>query len=189
MIHTLIFGGLVTAIGGLWWLAEATTPEPGSLRPRDVLAAPVRAARWALASHRWQTALRADLQELATATAMLSWTAPQAGAAGPARPEPAWYAARPLGLTGSCPSCEAVRCRAWWEGRDCRWEGEHDRPVYAAGRPLPRPGRHSVAVRVAAYRRRVQLAYRRQAVLLDPAWYAFKLGRPVQLAGPVRRLP
>lgn len=85
------------------------------------------------------------------------------------------------GGQSSCPSCGGRRCRAWREGLDCRHEGATETTAYAAGRPLPRDGRHTVTVRLHAYRRRLRLAYLRQAVTLDPATYAAKLGRAVAL--------
>jgi len=189
MIHTLIFGGLVAAIGGLWWMAEATTGEPGALRPRDVLAAPVRAARWWLARRRWARTTRRAARAAWVAGADLvgGWvlTAP------PAAELAAWHDVPPRD-TG--PACHAgrARCRECRLGGDCRSVGPDpdQRPAYAAGRALPRPGRHDVRQVLARW-----LAGDWWETPL-PADLRLRLARmagavraPVQLAGPVGRLP
>lgn len=93
---------------------------------------------------------------------------------------PPWHDVPPR---DSSPPCEngRARCRECRLDGDCRDTTPGERTAYAAGHPLPAAGRHDVAVRVAAWKRRLRLAYLRQAVQLDPTTYAWRLGRAVQL--------
>jgi hypothetical protein len=194
MIQKLIVMLATAAIAALWlWSGgaehAARAPAVWPWRPAlTLILSPLRVARWALAGWAWRSAARADQRELATAAALLNYDTP------PAVEPPAWRSTRPVWpVDDRCPnpSCGSRRCRPWWEGRDCEAD-QHQRPAaYAAGHPLPAPGRHSMAVRIPAYWRRVRLDNRRVAVELDPTWWAHRLGRPVQLAGHARtwRLP
>jgi hypothetical protein len=200
MIQKLIVMLATAAIAALWlWsgargrvadhapTTRATTSQAWR-RTLTLILSPLRVARWAVAGWAWRSAARADQRELATAAALLNYDTP------PAVELPAWRSTRPVWpVDDRCPnpSCGSRRCRPWWEGRDCEAD-QHQRPAaYAAGHPLPANGRHSMAVRIPAYWRRVRLDNRRLAVQLDPTWWAHRLGRPVQLAGHARtwRLP
>jgi hypothetical protein len=102
---------------------------------------------------------------------------------------PPWRTAPPPDSDApQCPNCRnpktgrgGTRCRPWREGRDCATEGAGERPVYAAGRALPRDGRHDRRVRIAAWIHTDHMRQLRHMVEVDPDRYAARLGRPVQL--------
>lgn len=195
-MHAAIFATLVGGVGALWWIAELRSGA--TLPPRDVAAAPLRAARWIAARWRWRHQAKLAWQQGADIAAGLAAITEELPTLERARP--AWHNAptrksadscdwppcppRPPDAApcrgGHCPDCGGTRCRGHREGA-CDQVDRDARPVYAAGMKLPRPGRHDLRVRLAAYRRRLHLNYLAQAVQLDPTWYAAKLGRPVQL--------
>lgn len=134
----------------------------------------IRGARWVAAGIRWRAAAgraarRAyyEGRDLLAALAAPVQTAP---------PLPPWRAAPPASTLDQptpqtqpvCPGCDSRRCRHHREGEDCRTAGLDKRPAYAAGMPLPRPGRHTVDVRVAHWARIVHLHELRDRIGMRP---------------------
>lgn len=169
--HALIFTAATFALAGL--LAVAFAPADWAALRR--ILEHWRARRAARAAYAIGADLTAGLAALTGEQPVI--------VAPPWRTAPAATGHRHLipGRQPTCPGCGGRRCRSAREGRDCRWDGEHEPTAYAAGRPLPRPGRHDVWVIAAAWRRRHRLAWLRLAVTLDPTTYAHRLGRAVQL--------
>lgn len=113
--------------------AGAAVMVPDPIGPRDLAAAPARAARWLSARRVWRRAARA------------AWVAGADLAAGwmgtaPAETRP-WHDVPPRDETNACKDGRP-RCRECRLGGDCRDSAPDQRPAYAAGRALPRPGRH-----------------------------------------------
>lgn len=116
MIHTTLSIAITAAIGGLWWYATVHS-----------------AAR----AQRWQARLAwREGHDITAGMAMLAAVDTEETA-------PPWRTAP--GRTGGedCPRCGGARCRPHREGRDCKEDGFTEATAYAAGRPIPREGRHS----------------------------------------------
>lgn len=161
----------------LWWAAEAR--EPGRVPVRDLVAAPVRAARWLAAGVRARRAARRDWKAGADLTT--GWTT----SATPTRELPPWHDVPPR---DSSPACQAgrPRCRECRLGGDCRDNDPAERAAYW------RPAQKPLHLRVLPARL-AHLRDLREAVRLAPATWRERLGRPVRVgaavAGPLGVLP
>lgn len=140
-ISTILLIIMAAAFAGLVWLANRTTTDTGPAG--DITTVLATAELPVIIRPPWRTAPAAG-----SPLGDNGWPVPGAQ---PRCPD---------------PTCNARRCRHHRDGDSHEQVG---RPAYAAGRPLPRDGRHSTTVRIAHWARIDRLHQLRDRMGIAPA--------------------